>query len=239
MPESISSIVDPFLTEADRVLGGGYTALLFGSAARGEHIPGRSDVNLMLIVPSASPATLRSLHGAFEAWRRKMPVLPLLITREEWLRSADAFPIEIADMRMAYKVLRGPDLLAGMNPERAELRSAVEKELRGKLLRLRQRYVAGGRDDELANSAAESIATMLLLFRCLLVLSAQAAPPGGQETIRATAALVKFDPEPVIRIFQRRADRRAALGVADFEGYLDAVERTARYVDQLQPGDQQ
>ena len=142
-------------------------------------------------------------------------------------------------MRMAYKILRGPDLLAGMNPEPADLRRALEKELRGKLLRLRQRYVAGGRDAALADSAAESIATMLLLFRCLLVLSAHAAPPGGQETIRATASLVKFDPEPVLRIFRRRSDRRAPSSAADFEGYLDAVERTARFVDQLQLGDQQ
>ena len=62
---------------------------------------------------SVAPATLRALGPAFAAWRKSSPQPPLLISRAEWARAADAFPIEISDMRAAYRLLRGDDPLAG------------------------------------------------------------------------------------------------------------------------------
>ena len=50
MRESVARVVDPFLTEADKALGQGYSAVLYGSAARGDFVPGRSNINLMLVM---------------------------------------------------------------------------------------------------------------------------------------------------------------------------------------------
>ena len=105
MHSDVTRLIEPFLTDADKALGAGYTALLVGSAAREEYVAGRSDVNLLLILPSADPATLRGLQPAFDRWRAGSPVLPLLITRDEWTQAGDAFPIEICDMRSS-SVLR-------------------------------------------------------------------------------------------------------------------------------------
>ena len=42
-----SSRRSPFLSQADAALGNGYSAVLYGSAARGDYVPGRSDLNLI------------------------------------------------------------------------------------------------------------------------------------------------------------------------------------------------
>jgi hypothetical protein len=238
MHQDVAKLTDRFLADADRALGQGYTALLVGSAAREEYVPGRSDVNLMLVLSEAAPATLRALQPAFDHWRSASPVLPLLITRDEWSQAGDAFPIEICDMRSAYRVLRGPDLLAAMAPDRAALRTALEREFRGKLLRLRQAYALhGDTPSALGNVAADSVSTVVLLFRCLLALAGQEGAADGLAVIRAAGTLVGFDPAPVEELFRSRGERGRRTTGAEFERYLDTVARTVRYVDDHHSGD--
>ena len=112
-------------------LGQGYSALLYGSAARGDYIPGRSNINLMLVIDQITPKVLRSLGRGFTGWRKAGREPPLVLSRTEWDRASDAFPIEITDMRTAYKVLRGADPLQGARVDPADLRKALERELRG------------------------------------------------------------------------------------------------------------
>jgi predicted nucleotidyltransferase len=238
MHDDVTRLTERFLSDVDRSLGAGYTALLVGSAAREEYVPGRSDVNLMLILAEAGPASLRALQPAFDRWRASSPVLPLLITRDEWTQAGDAFPIEICDMRSAYRVLRGPDVLATVEPDRAALRTALEREFRGKLLRLRQAYALhGDNPDALGDVASDSVSTVVLLFRCLLALAGRDGAGDGAAVIRAAGALVGFDPAPVEELFRRRGQRGPRCTAAEFERYLDAVSRTVRYADEHHPGD--
>ncbi len=239
MADAIDTVVEPFLTKADAALGPGYTAVLFGSVARGEQVRGRSDLNLLLIVERADPAVLRSLHDAFAAWRHASRTPPILITRDEWARSADAFAIELCDMKAAYRVLRGPDLLASAEVDSRELRRALEHELRGKLLRFRQAYVAHASDPAaLGRVAADSAATVLVLLRCALAVTGAVLPHTAGATITEAAGLIGFAREVVATAVRLRTERKPRLSAPEFEAYLDAVARTARFVDQLQLGDQ-
>ena len=70
MHETVDRVVTPFLAAADAALGAGYSALLYGSAARGDYLPGRSNINLLLVLDDASPTRLRALAPAFAAWRK-------------------------------------------------------------------------------------------------------------------------------------------------------------------------
>ena len=55
MHDTVDRVVTPFLAAADAALGAGYSALLYGSAARGDYIAGRSDINLLLVLDDPSP----------------------------------------------------------------------------------------------------------------------------------------------------------------------------------------
>jgi hypothetical protein len=238
MRATVSRVVDPFLTEADRVVGPGYSALLYGSAARGDFIPGRSDINLMLVLDQLSPAILRSLSRAFTAWRKSIQEPPLILSRTEWNRASDAFPIEITDMRLSYQLLRGPDPLDGVQVDRMDLRKALEREFRGKLLRLRQGYSTYAPDPAaLGSLGLQSAATILVLLRGVLTVAGKPVPKDATELASAAAALIGFEAEHVVHVVRHRSEREWRCGAPEFENYMNAVEQTAGFVDQLQLGD--
>jgi predicted nucleotidyltransferase len=234
MRATVSRVVDPFLTEVDRMAGAGYSAVLYGSASRGDYIPGRSDVNLMLVLDEVTTATLRALGRAFAIWRKSTPEPPLLISRTEWTRASDAFPIEITDMRLSYQVLRGADPLQGVQVDTGDLRKALEREFRGKLLRLRQGYATYAPEPgALGRLGLESAATILVLLRGVLVVLGRPVPLDSTELSTAAAGAIGFEPEHLLHVVRHRADREWRCGAPEFENYMNAVEQTARLVDQL------
>jgi predicted nucleotidyltransferase len=239
MHETVDRVVTPFLAAADAALGAGYSALLYGSAARGDYLVGRSDINLLLVLDDPSPGRLRALAPAFAAWRKATSEPPLLISRSEWARASDVFPVEITDMRAGYQVLRGPDPVDGAVVQRADLRQALERELRGKLLRLRQGYAAAAGDEKLLGElAGGSAAIILVLLRSLLSLVGRPAPAAPSALAAEAAALVGAPATAVVTPVERRGERGWRCTASEFEQYMDAVARAAGYVDQLQLGDQ-
>jgi predicted nucleotidyltransferase len=234
MRGTISRVVDPFLTETDRVLAQGYSAVLYGSAARGDFVPGRSDINLMLVLEQLTAPVLRSLSRAFTAWRKATREPPLILSRAEWDRASDAFPIEITDMRLSYQVLRGSDPLAGVQVDLADLRKALEREFRGKLLRLRQGYATYAPEPgALGSLGLQSAATVLVLLRGVLTVVGKPVPTDATELAGAAAALIGFEPEHLLHVVRHRSDREWRCGAPEFENYMSAVEQTAQFVDQL------
>lgn len=238
MHDLVDRVVKPFLEATDSALGPGYSAVLYGSGSRGDFIPGRSDVNLMLIVDELGPHVLRTLGPAFTGWRSSELEPPLLISRAEWSRASDAFPVEITDMRTSYQVLRGSDPLVGMQVDRSDLRRALETELRGKLLRLRQAYAASAGDSlALGAVAGESAATIMVLLRALLSLLGRHVPSDPLELVSAASAAIGIESEHLLQVVRHRADRDWRCSPEEFERYLAAVERAARFADQLQLGE--
>lgn len=240
MSDPIGSTVEPFLAAVDQALGNRYSAVLYGSVARGDYFPATSDINLLLVLDEAGPATLRALQPAFEAWRARTPEPPLILSRAEWARASDVFPIELTDMQAAHRILRGSDPLMGAVVHRADLRRALEGELRGKLLRLRQGYtLLAQHPAELGRLAVSSAPTALVLFRCLLTLAGRPAadPADARGIVTASAASAGFPADPVLEVVTHRGDTGWRCPSDRFEAYLDAIVRTAQYVDQLHPGD--
>ena len=239
MRDVVDRVVGPFLGQVDAALDSGYSAVLYGSAARGDFVPGRSDLDLILVTDDLSPARLSRLGGAFATWRKSGYEPPLVILRSEWARATDVFPIEITDMRCGYEVLRGPDPVAGLQVAPADLRRALEREFRGKLLRLRQGYVAAGGDPVALGLLAErSSGTFLVLLRALLVLLGRSVPAEPVEVVAAATAAMGMDGEPLLNVVRHRVERGWRCPPGEFEGYLDAVASAATFLDQLQLGDQ-
>lgn len=241
--DRIDSVVNPLLSAADALLGeSSYSAVLYGSAARGDYFPQTSDINLMLVLADASPSVLRQLGPAFRAWREKSPAPPLVISRSEWARATDVFPIEISDMQSAYQPLRGADPLLGARVARSELRRALEAELRGKLLRLRQGYALAADDAKALGALATlTIPTMLVLVRGTLTLldRAESAAKPAEQSVRDLASRIGAAPEGILAMVARRGEREWPCESSIFEAYLNGVERIAHHVDHLHIGDRE
>lgn len=237
MIEAVQQLVEPFLTALDRVLGERYSAVLYGSAARGDWHPERSDINVLLVADSLDPTVLRGLGPVLAALPREWRSPPLLFTQEEWLGAADVFPIELTDMRLVRQVLRGADLLEGMQPSPTQLRAALERELRTKLVRLRQGYALRAADShELGVFVSATLSTVLVLARATLVLLGRPVPHEPAALVRAFAEVTGGPAAPLVAITGHRDEAVWACSAEEFEGYLAAIATAATYIDSYLPG---
>ena len=235
-----TEMIEPFLAKVDAAIGPDYSAVLYGSVARGENIAGLSDINLLLVLDRLTSDILVRLEPPFSAWVEQNQTPPLLMTRSEWQRASDVFPVEITDMKTAYRTLRGPDPVASLIIRPGDHRRALERDFRGKLNRLRQAFVPCELDPEsLGIHARRSIASVTVLYRSLLVLVGEAVPPNMAGVLTQGGRVAGFDPGVLVEIADHRGDQGWKCRREAFEEYLSAVERTVGYVDQLQLGDQE
>jgi len=161
-----------FVQIAKECFGGDLHAiLLYGSAARGMYREGVSDINLLILYHRVTPLQLAQFGKKAGPLIRKRQITPLLMSREEFLRSADVFPLEYIDIRNAHRVLFGPDDTASLELTLKNLRHQAEERLRGNLNQLRQLLVASGGNSKLLASYLRSWSGIpSALSRALLLL---------------------------------------------------------------------
>ncbi len=212
-------------------------AVLYGSAARGDWDPARSDVNLLLVVSDPSPESLKRLSATLTAWHESGFTPPLLLGRSEWLRATDVFPIEITDMRLCHRTLVGADPLDGLTVPANDLRRALESELRGKLMRLRQAFVRfHGVPQVLGGFARSSCSELLALLRTTAVLLGRDPGSRADGGIEALAAELGDSGAAVRQVADGRRDLEWPCPDPLFAAYLDAVQRAADLVDTTPTG---
>jgi predicted nucleotidyltransferase len=213
------------------------TVLLHGSAARDEAVPGVSDVNVLVLLGDAGPEQLRAIAPLARDWRDAAGAPPLIFAEREWARAVDVFAIEIADMKDAHELLYGTDPVATLEPKRNELRLQTERELRGKLLQLREgTLLAAESPAELGWLLTAALPSFTTYMRATLRLAGRDVPRDTPSVIGATAELIGADAAPFAAVWDaRRAGRKleARLGdpiVADFYGLAESM---ADHVDRL------
>ncbi len=213
------------------------SVVLHGSVARGDAIPGVSDINLLVLLDAVDAPALRIGSPAARRWVQGGNTAPLIASWREWEESADAFAIEIADMRDARVVLRGADPIAALPADHSAMRLQAERELRGKLVQLRTGLLLSAeRPEEIGRLLLRALPSFTTYFRALLRLDGRQPPAHTEEVIREAGKLAGFDPAPLQRAWEaRRAARPLKLPVDDplTSGYYGAVVRATEYVDSL------
>jgi len=237
MDERVQTLVGPFVGQAIPILGPATSAVVYGSAARGDWDPDWSDINLLLVAERVGRAELRALGPLLAALPPAWRTPPFLFQREEWARAGDAFPIELADMHQAHVVVYGPDPVAGFHPDPGHLRGAMERELRAKLLHLRQGYALRAGDPAgLGELVRHTLGPVLVLARVGLALLGRPVPAGGVDTLRQFAAATGGPPDVLAELASHRREGQWACPPGMFEGYLESIAAAAAFIDHHQPG---
>lgn len=117
--------------------------LLYGSAARGDFLPGRSNLNVLLVVSSCELSVLNRYVPLHAKWGKEQIVAPLFLTGDDLRASSVIFPLECQDILDCHRLLWGKDPFIGLRVDHRHLAGEVLQGLRGNLVRLRQRLVEG------------------------------------------------------------------------------------------------
>jgi predicted nucleotidyltransferase len=211
------------------------SVILYGSALTADYVPGKSDLNLMIVFSEEGMHRLHLAHDPVARWRKKRVGTPLFVTKTYIESSLDTFPIEFLNIKRNYLVLQGEDVLAGLSFNREFVRLQCERELKGKLLLLQQRYVeTGGKGRILRDLIAASIPTFIFVFKGLLYIGGEEVPVTRSEAISLAARRFDLD-EGLFRDLQGVGAGTLKLSGNElhelFRRYLQAVRKLALDMD--------
>ncbi len=168
--------------------------VLYGSAAAGEHIPKKSDYNVLVVVDALDANRLAAASAVSRAWAEAGNPAPLTLTTSEWRGSADIFPMEYADILDRNKVLFGTSPFEGITVDLKDLRLQLEQEAMGKLIKLRQGVLASGNDGKRqVELLAASLSAIMIIFRAFLRLHREAPSKDNTVVADAVARRAGFD----------------------------------------------
>jgi hypothetical protein len=215
--------------------------ILYGSGAGEDYVPGKSDLNFLIMLTERGIEGLDMVLETVGRWRKRNVAIPLFMTRDYLAGSQDAYPIEFLNMRRSYLVVTGEDVLAPLAFDPRHIRLQLERELRGKLLHLRSGYLAtGGKPRKVRELIGASLTAFVSLFGALLCLKNLEIPKRKRAVIAAAGMAFGVDAAVFLRCEEIRGktDRFSPAEVlAVFRDYLKEVNRLCEMIDRMEIGD--
>lgn len=210
---NISEAVRTLDRELREIFGSRLQSLVAYATAEGAN----AGTPTLAVVDKLSADDLRACAGRAAGWHDQGLATPLLLERQEFGRSLDAFPFEFGAILADHAVVSGTNPFDGLRVDAADLRRACEVQARGHLLHLREGFVeTRGRSDAVAALITRSAAPLAVLMKNIALL------PG------ATIA------DPVLdRVLKLRAGGPLTSDDARtlFPEYLQGVKRLTDYID--------
>jgi len=238
LPDETQKLLQTYAKDVKGTFGDQLEGLLvYGSAVRGEFLPGRSNLNLLLLLSALDVSVLQSYGTIHKRFQKEQIVVPLFLNEEELRRSASLFALEYTDIAASHHVLSGRDPFLGLDIDTRLLGEQCEQEIHGNLIRLRQRLVEGSGTVEVMGillplSLTAVLACLRGLFRQLRV----PVPRTNDGLLGNLATTLGMD----LPVLQEVWDLKRGVttpGPAEFprlmERYFAALEKIARRIAQL------
>lgn len=240
LPPEVRQTLHAWVAETVKLFGPALEAvLLYGSAASGEFLPGRSNLNLLIVLGKRDLGRLGDYAKAHKRWSREGIVAPLLFAQSELARYARLFPLEWQEIKETHLLLAGRDPLQGLLVDASRLPEQCEQEIAGNLLRLRQRFVEGGGTQEaMLLLLPLSLTALLPCLRGLLrSLPGNVLPPRSTDAmLEVLPATLGVDPavfQEVLRLKRGVVSPGPVEVPRLFDRYLAAMESLQERVAEL------
>ena len=229
----LAELVEKLCASAgDRLLA----VVLYGSAARGDFHERASDFNVLIEMRDLELPTLSALEEPVAWWLRKHQPMPRIFSPQMIIDAADVFPIEFLDISSHHVMLHGADPFVDLEIHTDHLRIQCERELREKMMRVREAYIeARGKSKLLHRLLAGSFPTFIALFRGCLHLVRRDIPVHNTEVIEAFCELTDIDKQPFLEL-EKHLDRDRAISDPGelLSRYYRELSRAVAAIDQLQ-----
>ena len=208
---------------------------IFGERLQAVVAFGRPDASpqpCLALVRSITAADLDECAARVASWHRAGCATPLLLTRDEFVSSLDAFPIEYGEIIDSHRLVYGVDPFIGLTIDTEDLRRECETLVKSHLLHLRENYIeCRGRQSDVGALVAEAAPAFALILRRLARLDA--APAETNADLSAYAArrpgLDARVVGDVLALAGNHSDGVDAIRI--YPGYLAAVEQLRRFID--------
>jgi len=231
----MKNILADFTSRLEELFGNDLiTVVLYGSAVRGTYRKGVSDINVLVLLENSSPRKIFQMGSVIKPFLRKHRLNPRVMTREEFLSSADVFPLEYGDIKDAHEILYGDAEILNVDLRHAHLRYELEEKIRGAVGDIRYLILAsGGGEKTLAKLLTLWSGLCGTILRGLLRLKDISEVPAGVEGLLEKVSAeyeISLDGFAALERF-KKGEKTSALDLA--ESVLNALKALALAVNKM------
>lgn len=234
----VRKVIEPYLAKLldihkENIL----SILLYGSATGKFYVPKESDINLMVIFKDLEFTQLKSSLKLVNEGIPKKINAPLFLSLAHIESSKDVFPVEFLEIKENHVLLYGKDLFTGIDIDQKHIRLICEREIKGKLIRLRQAYLEVGlKKKGIEALMKESMYSLIPVFRALIRIKGQKPPVDKEKILADLGDCYGLDKDIFIAILRDKMNDEKIAGQdveIFFEKYISEIKKLAITVDKL------
>lgn len=211
--------------------------MLYGSAASGAYVKGKSDINVLVVLTESGMNRLEDAFTLVKNWRKRNVAVPLVLTKDFITSSLDAYPIEFLNMKNNSVLIHGENVLESLVFKPEDLRLQIERELKSKILLLREGYLESeGSARRVRELIGRSLTAFTAIFNAMLFLKQTPAPRNRRETMLAMNKVFTIDASVFMLCSEIRqgVDKLSGKEVIDvFKKYVREAEKASHIIDGL------
>ncbi|MDO9567398.1 MAG: hypothetical protein Q7J15_11750 [Candidatus Desulfaltia sp.] len=215
-----------------------YSIDIVGSALTEDFNPKTSDINSIFVLKKFDLKFLEDFAPLGKKFGKKQISSPLIMTSEYISSSLDVFPIEFLTIKILHKTVFGEDVFNDLEIKKSYLRHQCERELKVKLIGLRQGYLSSSGSKELiAEGFISSFSGYIPLFRGLILLFGKEPPKQNKEVLTTLQDVSGINTD-VFKIILKAKKEGTKLSIETlntiFEEYYQAIEKLGYITDAIE-----
>ncbi len=215
-----------------------YSVQATGSALTPDYNPKRSDINSVVVLKEMDLKFLEVLAPLGKKYGKKGVAAPLIMTPDYIEASLDVFPVEFMNIRWIHKTLFGEDPFAVIEVKGSDLRQQCERELKVRLIGMRQNYLSASGDKRtLTESFLQTFSGYIPVFRAILFLMGEEPPIEMAAVLTSVETTTGQSMEVYQKVLlARRENKKFSMDELNllFEDYYGAIEALGKIVDAIE-----
>ncbi len=197
---------------------------------------GASPAPSLALVRTITADDLDACAARVGAWQVAGCATPLLLTKDEFAGSLDAFPIEYGEIIETHQLIYGVDPFPGLAISTEDLRRECETLVKSHLLHLRENYIeCRGRQADITALVGEAAPAFALIVRRLARLDGAAAVTNADLSAYASGR-PGLDPRVVGDVLAIAGNSGGVDALRIYPSYLAAVEQLWHFIDGWRKG---
>ena len=216
-----------------------HSITITGSALTDDFDPNKSDVNSVFVLTEMDLKFLELMAplGKKYGKKRRRIAAPLIMTPEYIMNSLDAFPIEFLNIKLLHKTVFGEDLFQKLEINRSDLRLQCERELKVRLIGLRQGYISSAGDSKtLTDMFINTISGYIPLFRGIILVLGKEPPIRNDDVLTSLEEFSGVN-TGVFKAVLKQKKHKTKLTIKQlntfFEDYYAAIEKLGEITDDI------
>ncbi len=214
------------------------SVILYGSAAGDDYNPGKSDLNFLIVLSEEIIDHLDKAIQTVSRWQKKNVAIPLFMTKAYIESSLDSYPLEFLNMRRRYILVYGEDVLKDISIESDHVRLQCEREIKGKLLLLREGFLqTEGKKRRIKELISASITAFISIFSGILYLRDMEIPETRRGILQAVAKEIPFDVDIFTGCMDVKEGKKEYSSTEInrlFKSYLSEIRKLWEFVDKME-----